>query len=179
MTEATDNDEKDKRVVIRIDPDLWQLLDDKRHAQKTTFQAVGLVLFQRWLSQAAAEERSSSGEKVDIIVNKSGLSKSRDKLHTSGQISVSEENFPWVKLIVDILEGRNEVAVRALKSNALAFSDYVRAVPEVSDGFADIVADLRRITSIQQRLVDAGKAPDVGVAPDPKAARGKHAKKAV
>ena len=37
-----------KEITIRVDPEEWRMLDDKRHADRTSWQAVGIALFRGW-----------------------------------------------------------------------------------------------------------------------------------
>ncbi len=167
--------ENEKRIVIRVDPEKWQELDDRRHAERTSFQDLGVRLFGEWLEGRPVQKDPRNN--ADVAPEKSTFG---DKLHVIGLKSVvTESNIPWVRALVGILEGGNEVAIRALKSNLLAFAEYVIAVPEVADGIADIAADERRLAALEERLVDARKAVTVGSpASAPKAGR-KAAKKAV
>jgi hypothetical protein len=141
--------EKEKRIVIRFSVEKWQRFDDKRHSERTTFQDLGEKLFDLW-----ANNRKDVPNVTEL----------RDKLHNSDTESeqVLEAQRPWVEALLHILQSGNDVAVRALKSNILAFSDYVRAVPEVPDGYADIAAQAKRLASLDERMVDSISALTMG-----------------
>lgn len=44
------------RISLRIPADLFRKLEDRRHAERTTFQEVGLRLFETWLSQEESDD---------------------------------------------------------------------------------------------------------------------------
>lgn len=166
--------ENEKRIVLRVDPEKWHLFDDKRHAERTSFQELGLRLFNQWFS--GEESAKKHDEKIKIP-------KLRDKLHGTGHkeadLGPESERGPWVTALESILQSGNEIAIRALKSNLMAFSDYVRAVPEVSDGLADLAADEVRIAGVKQRLVDARKAAAMGTPAAPAKGRRRASEEAV
>lgn len=153
--------EKEKRIVFRVEAEKWQLFDDKRHAERTSFQNLALRLFDLWLAGNPNQGQSDGAHDENEIK----VSTFRDKIHTSdakGDEYGSEAEKPWVSALIQILQSGNDIAVRALKSNLLAFSDYVRAVPEVPDGYADIAAQARRVAALDERLVDAIQEAPVG-----------------
>jgi hypothetical protein len=47
------SEKEEKRIALRVDPEQWQKWDDKRHAQRTTFQELGLRLFSEWFAGAS------------------------------------------------------------------------------------------------------------------------------
>lgn len=153
--------ENEKRIVLRVDAEKWQALDDKRHSERTTFQKLGIRLFENWLY---SEEKSGS-ENIKITTL-------CDKMHDTDPNPVdvaSESERPWIDLLVNILQGENDIAIRALKSNLVAFSSYIKAVPEAHDDLAVLAADEVRAAGVKQQLVDARKKAAMGA--DPAAAK--------
>lgn len=46
----------ERRINIRVSPGEFKLLDDKRHAEHTTWQDIGRALFLRWLGAPPLHE---------------------------------------------------------------------------------------------------------------------------
>jgi hypothetical protein len=145
---------EEKRIVVRVDADKWRELDDERHLVRTSFQELGLKLFGQWLDLAKKSPHLEPlSDKNRVIFSDSTVSTEQ---------SISEEEEKWVQCLLCILRSGNNVAQRAVLSNLVAFSDYVRAVPEVPDGFADLAAKARRIAALDEQLMDAIQAAKVG-----------------
>jgi hypothetical protein len=51
-----------RRINLRVDEELYTLLDDKRHAERTTFQDVGLGFFRAWLKGESAPTHGNMPE---------------------------------------------------------------------------------------------------------------------
>ena len=48
-----------RRINLRVDEELFKRLNDKRHAEDTTFQRVGIRLLQEWLADPDAGQPES------------------------------------------------------------------------------------------------------------------------
>ena len=129
----------EKRIVVRVEEEQWREFDDKRHAERTTFQELGLRLFQNWMA---------SDKILPVVPEK------RDNIPESVDITDAERQ--WTRALVGILRSDNQVAAQAIKSNLLAFVDYVRAVPDAAGKFSDIAAKAEEL-AVLDRAVDAAK----------------------
>ena len=45
--------DRPKEITVRIPPDEWRKMDDKRHAERETWQSIGTRLFQSWYAGGA------------------------------------------------------------------------------------------------------------------------------
>ena len=59
------------RISLRVPADLFRRLEDKRHAERTTFQEIGLRLFEGWLSGAIT---TGVPQTSDLSHNQTGVS---------------------------------------------------------------------------------------------------------
>lgn len=154
-------EEKKKPIVIRLDLDRWLRYDDRRHAERTSFQQLGERLLEEWF--AGPKDLQETAEKHDII------RESQQLRETPGD--------QWHAALDDILNSENEVALRAIKSNLFAFRDYVMNVPERDDELVDIAADEKRLAAIDRRL-ESTKKNTVGGAGAPPVHRKEDARRA-
>ena len=60
--------EKEKRIVIRVGLQKWKELDNKRHAEETSFQDIGLGFFLQWLAGDLKETKQSSDQTGEFRV---------------------------------------------------------------------------------------------------------------
>jgi hypothetical protein len=58
---------KPKEITIRVEPEEWERIDDKRHSSRETWQSIGLKLFRSWL---AGEEKPEDSTKAKEIPEK-------------------------------------------------------------------------------------------------------------
>jgi hypothetical protein len=133
-----------KRILIRVPTDRWRDYDDRRHAERTTFQELGCRFFEAWME----------GNKIIARIPGNRSEKS-DNIDESNLVSGPDEK--WVQALLGILRSGNDVAARAIKSNLLTFLDYVYSVPQGPNEFTDIATETERLAAIDRR-VDAIKA---------------------
>jgi hypothetical protein len=69
---VTENEEK--RIALRVPPELWKKWDDKRHKEEETFQGLGVRLFNEWFSGHATPLQKALSEAAVEILQKSRLS---------------------------------------------------------------------------------------------------------
>jgi hypothetical protein len=52
------------RISLRVPSELFRLIDDKRHAERTSFQQIGIALFRDWLAgvRTASEPEPSAAD---------------------------------------------------------------------------------------------------------------------
>lgn len=58
------------RIVIRVPTELYQRLDDKRHGDRISFQALGLRLLEQWLeSNGSPPEDDALGKLREVLAS--------------------------------------------------------------------------------------------------------------
>jgi hypothetical protein len=146
---------EEKRIVIRVETGKWVAFDDRRHAERTTFQDLGLRLFETWLGgdQIIPAMSDKKHEKRDIVPKSTGI------------LTVTEDR--WTRVLVAIFRSGNEVAVRAIQNNLLTFLDYVSVVPDTPNELADIASETERLAAIDRRVdaIEAAKMAGARSAP--------------
>lgn len=55
---------REKRINLRVDPALFELLEEKRFRERTSFQKVGVKLFAGWLESGASDPLKSGVSKI-------------------------------------------------------------------------------------------------------------------
>ena len=138
---------QEKRIVVRVGEERWRALDDKRHAERTTFQDLGLRLFENWMV----------GDNKQEIIGETGEIRDSSYGEAAESADIIDTDKPWLKALLEILHSGNEIAAKAIRSNLVAFADYVRAVPDASTKFADITAKTEELATLD-RALDSAKA---------------------
>ncbi len=117
-----------ERIVIRVrDYDLYRKLDDKRHNLQTTFQDVGLALFESWLvlnpeqwenylslfplRYVQKDEGGASVVPLDVPETEQALRSAVNALN------ISTEEHRWVAMLLSILRSNSDHAVNGVRSN--------------------------------------------------------------
>jgi hypothetical protein len=101
-----------KRINLRVDADLYEKLDDKRHAERTTFQAVGMELFRQWLG---------AEKKLGMVVAETQPNAIEQSVLALAS-RLSPENLRTLKSLAEILaNGRESLLISALRSLADAY----------------------------------------------------------
>lgn len=131
---------EEKRIVIRVEEERWRCFDDRRHAERTTFQELGLRLFESWLNPET--------KRLENVESRGNIPESAE---------ITEPESQWTNALITILRSGNDIAAKAIRSNLVAFADYVRAVPDASVKFADIVAKTEELADLD-RALDTAKA---------------------
>lgn len=136
---ATTGTAGSKEITIRIkNPEFWRKLDDKRHREDTSWQAIGTALLWRWLR--AAEEKEPAGAK-----------------------SQSEQPEDWrLNLAREIISSGNVAILAAFDANLISVALQVRhgegSVDQAS--LAQISATIQRISGIVRRMRGHGNPTD-------------------
>ena len=144
--------ENEKRIVIRVDPATWSLLDDLRHSQRISFQELGTRLFNQWHSgESPITKPVTILEQTPHNIDPTGAREDNQVM-----VAVPRDIKPWVSRLVTIFSGS---ARRALEENLLAFEELTRLKEGHDDsGPGDRLqqaAEANRALSDSRRALDA------------------------
>ena len=143
--------EDDKRIIVRVSLKKWTEFDNRIHKERSSFQKVGEMLFDEWFRD---EQRGTGNPQISAKT-----SEKSDILPESIYDFAGPEDR-WVQALLAVLRGGNELAKKMLQTSVLASLEYVSAVPEAPNEFADIATEAERLAALDRR-VDAAKAAAV------------------
>lgn len=122
-----------REITIRLEPELWEKLDNERHRRRTKWQALGEELFTEWL-----EGRESK---------KSGHAPS------GGRKTVEMETDWRILMLREILTSGNLAAEAAVEAHLISTTLLVRHGPEQidPDSLHKIGASIKRLQTLVRR----------------------------
>jgi hypothetical protein len=110
---------KPKEITVRVDPDLWRELDDKRHAERTTFQSVGIELFRRWLRADADVKKSDQPGNLLVLELSDGV---QQFVQHSGIARLPPDDLGTLGALTEMLANqKEELLISALRHMAHAY----------------------------------------------------------
>jgi hypothetical protein len=165
---VTENEEK--RIALRVPPELWKKWDDKRHKEEETFQGLGVRLFNEWFSGHATPLQKALSEAAVEILQKSRLSalpgipenkKNPDEEsgipHASDKISQFDVDVA-VTIPTQLLQAADAVtdAVKTLEAalQRLRAAAVQSEMEANSGGAGDKIPDSPEETSARSRKID-------------------------
>jgi hypothetical protein len=89
-----------KRIALRFEAELWRRLDDKRHYERTSFQALGEMFFESWLEDEIIIIKRDPGGSQDIPP------KYRELVREFLAMLEDPEDAPVTKMILGHLQRR-------------------------------------------------------------------------
>jgi len=97
----------ERRISLRLEPEFYDRLDDKRHGLKTSFQKIGVGLLEGWLAEHRTVAESGPSAVPQPIYSKGGMAKPG--------LAVAELLSPEDRTrLATILKSGNEKALKRL-----------------------------------------------------------------